>query len=75
MLLGLKADLDKIFRKFTIEDYEAFRPPAGMKCHSLSEEMGNAVGRETTDLREQVAFLGGIVANLPPTILNRKRMR
>ena len=74
-VIGMEADLDKIFREFTTEDYEAFRPPGRMKCHSLPEEMGNGVRRAATDLREQVAFLGDIVANLPPTILNRKRMR
>jgi phospholipid/cholesterol/gamma-HCH transport system permease protein len=74
-VLGLEADLDKIFREFTAEDYEAFRPPRLMKCHSLPEEMGSGIRRAATDLREQVAFLGDIVANLPPTLLNRKQMR
>jgi phospholipid/cholesterol/gamma-HCH transport system permease protein len=74
-VFGLEAGLDKIFRGFTSEDYEAFRPPSRMKCRSLPDEVGNWVRHVTSDLREQVAFLGDIATNLPPTIMDRKRMR
>src|SRR5271154_4408397 len=74
-VLGLEAELDKIFRGFTSEDYEAFRPAARIKCRSLPDEVGNWVRHVTSDLREQVAFLGDIATNLPPTIMDRKRMR
>jgi phospholipid/cholesterol/gamma-HCH transport system permease protein len=74
-VLGLEAGLDKMFKGFTSEDYEAFRPPSRMKCRSLPDEVGNWVRSAISDLREQVAFLGDIVANLPPAIMDRKRMR
>ena len=74
-VLGLEEDLEKLFRGFTLEDYEAFRPPLRTESRSLPEEVGKEVSQLTADLREQVGFLGTIVANLPPTILDRKRMR
>ena len=74
-VLGLEPDLEKLFRGFTAEDYETFRPSARLRKNSLPEEVGNAVAQARADLREQVSFLGDIVANLPPTIMDRKRMR
>jgi phospholipid/cholesterol/gamma-HCH transport system permease protein len=74
-VLGLEAGLEKIFCGFTTEDYEAFHPPARAKRNRLPEEAGNAVAQASADLREQVTFLGDVMANLPPTLLDRKRMR
>ena len=73
-VLGLEEDLEKLFRGFTLEDYEAFRPPLRTESRSLPEEVGKEVSQLTADLREQVETLGTIVANLPPTIPDRKRM-
>jgi phospholipid/cholesterol/gamma-HCH transport system permease protein len=72
---GLEAGLEQIFRAFTQEDYEAFRPPPRVKCHPLPEEVGCAVRQAASDLREQVEFLGSVAGNLLPTLLKRKRMR
>jgi phospholipid/cholesterol/gamma-HCH transport system permease protein len=74
-VFGLEAGLEKIFHGFTAEDYEAFHLPAQAKRNPLPEEVGNAVAQASADLREQVAFLGDVMANLPPTLLDRKRMR
>ena len=74
-VVGLEAQTDKIFRGFTAEDYEAFRPASRIKCRSLPVETGMAVRSAGADLREMVAFLGEVVAKLPVTIWNRKRMR
>ena len=74
-VVGLEAELGKLFRGFTSEDYEAFRAPLRTKSHSLPEEAGNAVTHVTADLREQVEFLGSITGNLPRTLLDKKRMR
>jgi phospholipid/cholesterol/gamma-HCH transport system permease protein len=73
-VLGLEAGIEKLFRGFTAEDYEAFRPRA-QKSNSLPEEVGSAIAQASADLREQVTFLGDVMANLPPTLLDRKRMR
>jgi phospholipid/cholesterol/gamma-HCH transport system permease protein len=72
---GLETGLDKLFRGFTVEDYDAFRPVVRVKCQSLPAETGTAVRHVAADLREVVAFIGEIVAKLPTTIWNRKRMR
>ncbi len=72
---GLEAGLEQLFRGFTQEDYEAFRPPARVKCHPLPEEVGGAVRQAASDLREQVEFLGNVTRNLLPTVVDRKRMR
>jgi phospholipid/cholesterol/gamma-HCH transport system permease protein len=72
---GLEPGLDKLFRGFTAEDYEAFRPSEWIKCQSLPTETGAAVRHVAADLREAVAFIGEIVIKLPTTVWNRKRMR
>jgi phospholipid/cholesterol/gamma-HCH transport system permease protein len=74
-VVGLDAELETLFRAFTLEDYEAFRPLSRTQCRPVPEEVGEAVSLLTTDLREQVEFLGAIVANLPLAVLDRKQMR
>lgn len=74
-VLGLEAGMEKVFRGFTAEDYEAFHLPARTKRNALPQEVGNAVAQASADLREQVTFLGDVMANLPPILLDRKRMR
>src|SRR5271169_1540491 len=74
-VIGLEPGLDKLFRGFTAEDYEAFRPSERIKCQSLPTETGTAVRHVAADLREVVAFIGEIAAKLPTTIWNRERMR
>jgi len=74
-VLGLEPELEKLFLGFTFDDYEAFRSTAGAKRHSLPEEIGESVSLAAADLREQVAFLGNIVASLTSTLMDRKRMR
>src|SRR5450432_3842578 len=74
-VLGLEAGLENIFRGFTSEDYEAFRPPSRMKCRSLPDEVGTWVRHVISDLREQVEFCGGVITNLPAALLDRRRMR
>jgi len=74
-ILGLEPELEKLFLGFTSGDYEAFHSAERVKNHSLPEEIGESVSLAAADLREQVAFLGNIVASLPPTLMDRKRMR
>jgi phospholipid/cholesterol/gamma-HCH transport system permease protein len=74
-VLGLKVELEKLFRSFSSVDYETFQPAPEIKKHSLPEEIGNGVAQTIGDLREQVEFVGNVVAKLPPAILVRKRMR
>ncbi len=74
-LSGLSPELEKHFYSFTAEDFEAFHAPIRKKCHSLPNEVGGAMAQVLRDLREQVVFLGNVVASLPATLLNRKKMR
>lgn len=71
---GLEAGLEQLFRSFTDQDYEMFRPPRA-KCHPLPEEVGVAVRQALSDLQQQVQFLGSVTRDLLPTLLNRQRMR
>jgi phospholipid/cholesterol/gamma-HCH transport system permease protein len=72
---GLEAGLEQIFRAFTSQDYETFRPSTRVKCHPLPEEVGGAVRQAASDLRQQVEFLGSVTRSLLPTLFKRKRMR
>jgi len=74
-VVGLEAGLEKIFLGLTVADYEAFRPHQRPSKACLPTEVGDAVARVAGDLCEQVVFLGNIAANLPPTLIHRKRMR
>jgi len=74
-IIGLEPELEKLFRGFTPADYEAFHQPLSKSQLSLPEEVGNAVAEVTSDLREQVDFLGNVTGKLPLTLLDRKRMR
>ena len=74
-VVGLEAGLENLFRGFTAADYEAYRPQMRPQKACLPSEVGDALARMATDLHEQVVFVGNIAANLPPTLINRKRMR
>ncbi len=72
---GLRPDLERNFNNFTRQDYESFRPQIPRKCSSLPDEAGNAMAQVGADLREQIVFIGNVVANLPATLASRRGMR
>jgi phospholipid/cholesterol/gamma-HCH transport system permease protein len=74
-VVGLASEFQTIFEGFTSRDYDNFRPQAGKRPHPLVEEVGHATGHLIEDFQDQVDFLGGIAANLPASLVNRKRMR
>jgi len=74
-VIGLDEELEKSFREFTPEDYEALRPHEIARKKSVPEEVGDAVAQAGADLRAQVSFLGEVAAKLPGTIASRKRLR
>lgn len=74
-VVGLAAEFQTIFEGFTVKDYDAFLPQPRKQSHPLIEEAGHAAAQMIGDLREQVDFLGGVAANLPASLVNRKRMR
>jgi phospholipid/cholesterol/gamma-HCH transport system permease protein len=74
-IIGLAAEFRTIFEGFTSEDYAAFHPADRKPRHRVVEETGQAARRLVSDARDQVSFLGSVAANLPASLLNRKRMR
>ena len=71
---GLADGFQRIFEGFTAEDYDASHLHE-LKKHSMIEEAGGATGHLVEDVTDQVDFLGGVAANLPPALVNRRRMR
>jgi len=74
-VVGLEAGLEKLFRGFTAEDYEAFRPKPLMKSVSFPEMLGGAVRHWTKNLHEEMDFVGAIMAGLPAGLFHPKRSR
>jgi phospholipid/cholesterol/gamma-HCH transport system permease protein len=74
-IVGLDPDLHKLFPVFTAADYESFRQNMRRRRIPILEVVGSTFRQAMADLREQIVFLGGVVAKLPPALLNRKRMR
>ena len=72
---GLDPEAQRLFERFTLEDYLAFRPEGEAKCHPLPEEVGRGVVQVGSDLREQFEFIGGVTRNLLPTLTSRRRLR
>jgi phospholipid/cholesterol/gamma-HCH transport system permease protein len=74
-VVGLAAGFQTLFEGFTAKDYEMFHPQLQKRSHPLIEEAGQATRHLMEDLRDQVDFLGGVAANLPPSLIHPKRMR
>jgi phospholipid/cholesterol/gamma-HCH transport system permease protein len=74
-VIGLAEEFQRIFEGFTSQDYDAFHPHDQVKSHPLIEEAGRATSQLIGDFHDQVDFLGGVAANLPAALVNRKRMR
>jgi phospholipid/cholesterol/gamma-HCH transport system permease protein len=74
-VVGLAAGFQTIFEGFTAQDYDAFHPRDQGKSYPLIDETGRAARQLIGDLRDQVDFLGSVAANLPPSLVNPKRMR
>jgi phospholipid/cholesterol/gamma-HCH transport system permease protein len=75
LVLGLKADLEKIFRDLTLEDSAEFHLQPGNKSDSFMGKIGRRVRQMTGEFHEQMVFLGAIIASLPASILHPKRSR
>jgi phospholipid/cholesterol/gamma-HCH transport system permease protein len=74
-VVGLAAEFQTIFEGFTLEDYETFHPRLQKQSHPLIEDTGRVARQLMDDVRDQVDFLGGVAANLPASLVSRKRMR
>jgi phospholipid/cholesterol/gamma-HCH transport system permease protein len=74
-IVGLAEGFQKLFEGFTLEDYDAFHPRDPVRKHPLIEEAGHATGQIIGDVTDQVSFLGSVAADLPPSLINPKRMR
>ena len=74
-VLGLEADLEKIFRELTLEDDEAFHPQPAIQSDSFVGKIGRRVRQMSGDFHEQMVFLGAVIASLPASIFHPKRSR
>jgi phospholipid/cholesterol/gamma-HCH transport system permease protein len=74
-VVGLADEFRTIFEGFTAQDYETILPSPRRIRHPFVEEAGAAADSFIKDASSQVNFLGGITANLPPALVNPKRMR
>jgi len=74
-VVGLEAGLEKVFRGFTLADYEASRSQPRIKSGSFPERIGGVVSQMAKGFCEQMAFLGAIVACLPASLHHPKRSR
>jgi ABC-type transporter Mla MlaB component len=57
-VFGLEADLEKIFRELTLEDSQAFHPPAATKSDSFVGRIGRKARQVTMEFHEHMIFLG-----------------
>jgi phospholipid/cholesterol/gamma-HCH transport system permease protein len=74
-VMGLEKGFQTIFEGFTAQDYDAFLPQVHKSRHPLIEELGDGTRQLIDNVRGQVDFLGSLTANLPASLVNRKRMR
>jgi phospholipid/cholesterol/gamma-HCH transport system permease protein len=74
-MVGLADGFQRVFEGFTAQDYDEFHPQDQARSHPWIEETGYAASQLIGEIREQVSFLGGVAANLPGALVNRKRMR
>jgi phospholipid/cholesterol/gamma-HCH transport system permease protein len=74
-IVGLAKEFKTIFEGFTPGDYDMYHPRDPARSHPLIEEAGHATRQLAVDVRDQIDFLGGVAANLPPSLVNPKRMR
>ncbi len=73
-LSGLTESAKKLLETFTAEDFRTYRPHAGAK-QSFPEEVGEFCRALLSDLRQQVAFIGGLIRALPRALVRPKLMR
>lgn len=74
-LIGLDAELEKVFYAFTSEDYEALRPKPRGQPRPLLVRSGDAVRRIAANFLEQLAYVGSVLTSLSHSILHPKRSR
>jgi phospholipid/cholesterol/gamma-HCH transport system permease protein len=74
-VVGLNPELEKIFRGFTSEDYEAFRPQPPVKRGVFLETTGGAVTRLRNNFHEAMVYVGAVMAGLPAGLFHPKRSR
>ena len=74
-VIGLKADLEKIFRELNLEDDEAFHHQPAIKSDSFVERIGRRIRQMNKEFQEEMVFLGDIIASLPLSIFHPKRSR
>ncbi len=73
-VVGLEAELEKIFRELVLED-KAIQPQPAIKNDSFVGKIGQKVTQVNRDFQGEMIFLGSIIASLPLSIFHPKRSR
>ena len=73
-VIGLEAELEKIFRELVLED-KAIHPQPAIKNDSFVGKIGQKVRQMNRDFQGEMVFLGAIIASLPLSIFHPKRSR
>ncbi len=71
---GLTEASKKLLDTFTAEDFRAYKPKAE-SCSSVPEEVGVFCRGLLLDLRDQLAFIGGLLSAVPPALAHPRRFR
>src|SRR5208283_3204863 len=73
-VIGLEAELEKIFRELVLED-KAIHPQPAIKNDSFVGKIGQKVRQMNRNFQGEMVFLGSIIASLPLSIFHPKRSR
>ncbi len=73
-VIGLEAELEKIFRELVLED-KAIHPQPAIKNDSFVGKIGQKVRQMNRDFQGEMVFLGSIIASLPLSIFHPIRSR
>ena len=73
-LRGVKTEIEKMIEIFPTEEAKGYRAESS-RLTRIFEEAGAALRGFFVDLKEQIAFVGGLAAALPGALVRPKRMR
>jgi phospholipid/cholesterol/gamma-HCH transport system permease protein len=71
---GLSKQAESILNTFTAEDYRVYRPHRATRP-SVPAEVGEFLRELWQDLKEQITFLGSLIAVVPQLVLHPRQMR
>jgi len=74
-VFGLEPELEKVLLGFTSEDYEEYRSQPPVRNGSLLARTGGGVSHLAERFREEMTFVGAVMASVPSGLFHPKRSR